>query len=233
VKLYFARHGESTANVQQIFWGRTDGYGLTARGVEQAKMLADSISDVRLAAIYCSPLFRAVQTAQIVSGRLEVIYEIDEGLREWDTGILDGQKYSEATWDIHDRVIRQWIERNNPDARIKDGESRNDIKARFMPLISRLKKTYSHTNVSVLLISHTITLTSMLPLLLANINETFCMVHGASYAAPIVAELRGDEWVCLQWGEKAVEGEHQTLLGQQGTNRGTAIYDTGRIHAAQ
>ena len=29
MKLYFARHGESEANVQQVFWNQPEKYGLT------------------------------------------------------------------------------------------------------------------------------------------------------------------------------------------------------------
>jgi len=72
VKLYFARHGESEANVQRIFWNQPEGYGLTDKGRAQAKALADALAGIQFAALYCSPVLRAVQTAQIVGRRLEV-----------------------------------------------------------------------------------------------------------------------------------------------------------------
>ena len=43
MKLYFSRHGESEANVQQIFWNQPEGYGLTDKGREQALALADEL----------------------------------------------------------------------------------------------------------------------------------------------------------------------------------------------
>ena len=44
MKLYLARHGESEANVQRIFWDKPHGYGLTDKGREQARTLAESLA---------------------------------------------------------------------------------------------------------------------------------------------------------------------------------------------
>jgi broad specificity phosphatase PhoE len=95
VKLYFARHGESQANVQQVFWDQPHGYGLTDKGREQARAWADSLATVgfatRLAGIYCSPILRAAQTARIVGRRLNLTPEIEDALCERDVSVLEGQ----------------------------------------------------------------------------------------------------------------------------------------------
>jgi broad specificity phosphatase PhoE len=113
MKIYFARHGESEANVGQVFWNGIEGYGLTERGRGQAEQLADRLAGVRFVALYCSPILRAVQTAQIVGARLGLLYEVADALREYNVGLLEGQPYSEATEQTYWRVRRLWMEKKN------------------------------------------------------------------------------------------------------------------------
>ena len=152
MKLYFARHGESEANVQKIFWDQPHGYGLTDRGREQAQALADSLAGVEFAALYCSPILRAAQTAQIVGRRLNLTPEIEDGLRERDVGILYGQEISPENLSLCYRITQQWMVYGNRDVRFEGGESYNDIAARFMPFIGRLEAIYRDIDASVLLI---------------------------------------------------------------------------------
>jgi broad specificity phosphatase PhoE len=209
MKLYFARHGESEANVGQVFWNGIEGYGLTDKGRGQAAQLADSLQGVRFAAIYASPVLRAVQTAEIVSQRLGVPYEVTDGLREYDVGVLEGKTYSEARWKVYGEVNAAWMEKRDWDARIEGGESYNDIRERFMPLVRRLEAAYRQTDANVLLIGHGGTYRCMMPLLLRSIDNAFALEHHFGYTSCVVAELRGDEWVCLQWGEQVVpESDH-------------------------
>ena len=201
MRLYFARHGESEANVQQVFSNQPGVYGLTDQGKRQAEELADHLSGIDWAALYCSPVLRAVQTAGIVARRLHIPYQIEDGLREYDVGILEGRSYDAAGLEIYWQVTAQWMERQDWDARIKGGESYHDIQKRFMPLISRLEEEHRQAGASILLISHGGTLRCMLPLLLSNVDHAFSLANPIGYTTCVVAELRGREWVCLRWGE--------------------------------
>ncbi|MBN1139801.1 MAG: histidine phosphatase family protein [Anaerolineae bacterium] len=202
MRLYFARHGESEANVQQVFWNKPHGYGLTGKGQEQAQALADSLAGIPFVALYCSPVLRAVQAAQIVGQRLGLTPEVAEGLWEYDVGILEGAKYSKEREAIYWQVVQQWMEHDHHEARIEGGESYNDIAARFMPLIARLEERYRDTEANLLLISHGGTLRAMLPLLLSNVDKPFSMARPIGYTVAVVAEQRDGEWVCLRWGEE-------------------------------
>jgi broad specificity phosphatase PhoE len=209
VKLYFARHGESEANVQRIHWNKPYGYGLTQKGRAQAEALADDLADMPFAALYCSPILRAAQTAQIVGQRLGLTPQVAPALREVDCGILEGRPNNPASPNAGWRVVLQWMQHDKHDARFEaednghPGESYHDIAARFMPFIDSVAELYGHTEANVLLISHGTTLTTMLPLLLSNVDKPFVMSRphfdGSFY---VVAELRDGEWVCLRWGEE-------------------------------
>jgi broad specificity phosphatase PhoE len=199
VKLYFARHGESEANVQQVFWNQPQGYGLTDKGRKQAETLAANLAGIAFSALFCSPVLRAVQTAEIVGRRLGLTPEVADGLREWHTGILEGQSYSQETQGLHWQVTEQWMVYGNHDARIEGGESFHDIRARFIPLIDKLEAAYRHTDANVLLISHGGILRCMLPSLVSNLDNASVLHRPFDYATPIVVELRDGEWVCLRW----------------------------------
>jgi probable phosphoglycerate mutase len=90
-RLLLIRHAESVANVE----GRMQGSGndpLTPRGIAQAqnlarRMQADSLSD---GLIFCSPLQRAMQTAEIVAQALNLPVQVHPGLTEIDLGKLEG-----------------------------------------------------------------------------------------------------------------------------------------------
>jgi probable phosphoglycerate mutase len=209
MKLYFTRHGESEANVQEIFWNRPEGYGLTDTGRAQAHALVDNLAGVTFAALYCSPVLRAVQTAEILGRGLDLSPQIEDGLREWDVGVIDGQPYNDETRARYREVTQQWFDRGNPDARIEGGESYKDVAARFRPFVDRLEKLHAGTAANILLVSHGGTLMCMLPLLLSNVDTAFALRHGCPYATPIIAELRDGEWICLRWGEAVWEGGWQ------------------------
>ena len=209
MKLYFARHGESEANVKQVFWNQPNGYGLTNKGREQARALADSVVGVDFASVYCSPVLRAVQTAEIVGHRLSLTPEVADGLREWHTGILEGQEYSKETQDLHWWATEQWMVYGNHDACIEGGESFHAIKARFMSFIAMIEAMHGNTDANLLLISHGGILRGMLPVLVSNLHSSFVLHRPFTYATPIVVELgdqRDRKWVCIRWGQDVLKG---------------------------
>ena len=87
MKLYFVRHGESEANLLHEFSNSGHRHPLTARGIEQARTVARSLSGLQVARIYSSPILRAVQTAQILAEQSSASVTVTEALREWSVGI--------------------------------------------------------------------------------------------------------------------------------------------------
>ena len=88
--VYFLRHGESRGNSARIIQGRRD-LTLSAKGLEQSRAVAPWFRDRQIHTILCSPLKRAVQTAETVARVLD-IGEVaqNENLNELDTGIFTG-----------------------------------------------------------------------------------------------------------------------------------------------
>src|SRR5579862_7876393 len=83
--VFLARHGETDYNAQ----GRFQGLGpvpLNAVGRQQAEQLAQLASTKGFRGLWCSPLVRARETANIVGARLGLEPIEDPRLVETDTG---------------------------------------------------------------------------------------------------------------------------------------------------
>ena len=65
-RLHLIRHGITTSNAQRIYMGRSQ-ESLSTEGRWQARELARRLQEQELDAIYCSPLRRARETADIVA----------------------------------------------------------------------------------------------------------------------------------------------------------------------
>src|SRR5450432_3092555 len=99
--LYFARHGETIANVEHRFQGRND-TPLTERGRAQARMIAEILA--RLLAdrpgprFIASPLPRTRTMMEIVLNTLHLplVYDTDPRLMEIDLGSWSGLTDAEA-----------------------------------------------------------------------------------------------------------------------------------------
>lgn len=131
MNIYFARHGESEANLLRVFSNRGLGHPLTETGVAQAEALASSLAGVSFARVYASPLLRARQTADIVARQLSAgSVIVAEALREYDVGVLEGRA-DDLAWCEYFQVADRWRDARNRDERIDGGESYAEIQARF------------------------------------------------------------------------------------------------------
>jgi broad specificity phosphatase PhoE len=94
--LYLVRHGTTTLNVQNRYRGRRD-IPLDAQGYQDAVDAARCLSRAGLAAVYTSPLRRAIATAQIIADEARVPdLRILHGLNNLDYGAWEGMTAEEA-----------------------------------------------------------------------------------------------------------------------------------------
>src|SRR6266487_2575766 len=200
MRLYFARHGESEANTRHIISNRASPLGLTSLGKQQAKALAQSLSEVSISAIFCSPVFRARETADILTASFGKPYQITDALREYDCGILEDGS-DEESWRLHRHYFEEWTLRQNYLNKPEGGESFEAIRNRFLPFIEELIRKSTGTDVHILLIGHGGLFLLMLPLILTNIDHAFAISHGIGNAEYVLVEERQNDLVCLQWGQ--------------------------------
>lgn len=198
MKIYFTRHGESQANLLREFSNRGLRHGLTRQGRQQAAALAERLRGLPIARIYSSPVLRAIETSVIVANLLDLDYEVTEALREYDVGVLEGRS-DPASWQAWKEVFDAVMIEKRYDARIEGGESFNDIRARFLPFIQGLVRQYGKTDQGVVCVSHGGLYWMMLPLALQNVDLELISRQGLDYCACVVAELRAEGLVCMEW----------------------------------
>jgi isoleucyl-tRNA synthetase len=96
-KIFLVRHGEAKNNVDDILsgWPETEIFRLTEKGREKVKKTADSLKEEKIKAIFCSPVTRTRETAEIIAEELGLELIIDERLQEMGFGELNGKTTSE------------------------------------------------------------------------------------------------------------------------------------------
>ena len=92
MKLYVVRHWEVPSNVNKVISGCND-EELTENGIKQAMDIKDKLKDIKFDVIFCSPVLRAKQTANIIVPNCDIIY--DNRLQEGNPGDMLGHKRNE------------------------------------------------------------------------------------------------------------------------------------------
>lgn len=202
MNLYFARHGESEANILNVVSNRDSQHPLTEKGIEQAMTLAERLKDAKLAGIFCSPIPRAMQTAQIVGKALQIPVAKADALREFDCGIVEGRSDLEA-WMTIGHAVRTWLEAGDIDYRIEDGESCREVLARFNSFVGQLIAIGGSN--SYLLVSHGGTLRLTLPVIINDLPKELYQDQFFDYANFARAEVQNNLMICREWCGKLLD----------------------------
>ena len=104
---YLLRHGETEYHAQHRLLGRLD-IGLNQRGNEQAARVKDFFTDMSLAAIYCSPLKRCLETVSPLAEEKGLGVTVVQGLMEVDMGEWDGQ-YFDDLFKEENEMVGRWM----------------------------------------------------------------------------------------------------------------------------
>lgn len=198
MRLYFARHGESTANLLHVFSNRQADHLLTEKGRRQVRSLAGKLIGQSIHLAYSSPVPRAVESAEIIAEELQISYTIAEALREFDVGELEGRSDASA-WQQFSDLIGQWLKQGCLTEKIRGGESYQEIKQRFTPFIQQLITTCGNPDQNILLISHGGLLRIMLPEIIQNIDHEFTGSHPLGNTDLVTTELVGEALICREW----------------------------------
>lgn len=205
MKIFFARHGESQANILHEISNRRLRHPLTQTGREQAARLAHRLQNQSISYIYSSPVLRAIETTVILANQLCIDYEVTEALREYDLGELEGRS-DEKTWEFWQELFDDWTIRKDWERRAPGGENFYEVQRRFVPFVNRLIAQYQNTDKNLLCVSHGGLYWMMLPQVLKNVDTEFIRQHGAfTFASFIVSELGAQGLVCLEWNGMPID----------------------------
>ncbi len=101
LRLFLLRHGQTAMSRADLFCGRRLDPPLTAEGVAMAEAFASAYRKMSWAAIYSSPLDRALSTAAPLAHTLAIPVEERDELAEIDYGEWDGKSVDEVSRDHH------------------------------------------------------------------------------------------------------------------------------------
>lgn len=132
---YFV-HGTTMDNEKKISSGWND-VGLSDLGIKQSMELKEKIKEKKFDVVFCSDLKRAVATAKIVFGDLQIIPE--KRLRECNYGGYNGQASK----------IVEPMQEENITKKFPEGESYKDVEQRIMGFLTFLKKKYDGKHVAI------------------------------------------------------------------------------------
>jgi broad specificity phosphatase PhoE len=209
--IYLIRHGETVGNAERLIQGQTIGGKLTKHGIKQARALGKWAKTKRIAAVYSSPLSRAVETAKIAFPNHKPILMDD--LMEQDAGELSGKTVDEAFKTFHKMAVSKGGKQ--PERSIDyfllryghefGGESLADVQERGMKALETIAK--ANTGKTVAVISH------------GNLNKSvLCRITGMqpSYG-----------YFCTMLQENACI--NAIVFDEQGKPSVVAINDTGHL----
>ena len=182
--IYIVRHGQTEWNLL----GKTQGHGnsdLTPKGIEQAELLADSMTKYPIDYIYSSDLGRAYQTAEIIGNKLNIEVERTEALREMNFGTWEGRIIKDMI-EEDPELYKMW--RNEPHlAKIPQGETLSQIKERTDAFIKEINEKYDGKH--IVLVTHSLCARIMLLSFLDSDVKNIYRINQANTALNII-ELR-------------------------------------------
>ncbi|KAJ1671456.1 hypothetical protein GGF44_002416 [Coemansia sp. RSA 1694] len=135
VNMFFARHGQTDANAQQLLQGSGLNGPLSIVGRQQASALGDGLRDENIDMVVASGMERAIETARhVLKHHKGLTMTTDPRLNEISWGIMDGASFKTAD-PVLDPVVSRWNS-GDFDAKIENGESINDCRRRLLAAVT-------------------------------------------------------------------------------------------------
>jgi probable phosphoglycerate mutase len=141
------RHGAVDAVGRRIM-GRLPGIHVNAEGRKEVELLAEWVAGVRLAAVYSSPLERALYTAEAIAARHRLEVARDPAFGEIDFGDWTGRELAELEAQDH---WRRWNAVRSL-TRAPNGELTLEAQLRVYNRMQQLRARHPEQNVAI--VSH-------------------------------------------------------------------------------
>ncbi|WP_210440455.1 histidine phosphatase family protein [Nocardioides xinjiangensis] len=189
-RVFVARHGEARYESELV---SDSGGWLSPLGRQQARALADRLAGERVAAVWSSPMARAVQTAEVAAAVLGVDVVVREGLREFGVGDHAG---GTGDPDPFRDTFGAWLA-GDLDARVPGAESGAEVVARVAAVLQEVADT--HRGEAVLVVSHGGAVCAAVPALARNLDPAHALDVPLGHCDVVALEGDADGWVCRSW----------------------------------
>lgn len=143
--LYCIRHGQTVYNAEGRVQGQTD-VPLSDVGLAQSEAVASALAGEPIAAVYSSPLQRALQTARPLAARWGLPVHTDPRLMEIHLGDFQGRLRAELDRE-YPEVFARWRS-GDPEFAFPGGETRRSLLDRSLAAFDAIRDT-GHSHVAV------------------------------------------------------------------------------------
>jgi probable phosphoglycerate mutase len=191
-RIFLVRHGATALSAEDRFAGAIDPE-LSPEGIHQVQRLAERLSNDAIAAVYCSPMVRTVQTATILASPHRLTPIVRDGLREIGHGHWEGMRRAEVEAQFGDEYAA-WDEDPFTFAP-QGGEAGVNVIARALPVIREI--VLNHPGQNVLVVSHKATLRLLISSLLGfdmrgyrdRLDQSPACLNALDFKDPVRARL--------------------------------------------
>lgn len=151
LNLLLVRHGQTQANFEGRFYGRSDN-PMTPTGHQQVQATAERLKDNTVSHVYSSPAIRAQQTAEILNKNWQAPLSIDERL--WE---MDHNRWEMLTAEeIQTKYPQDWADFVNGDTSKAHhgGETYSQVAERSMKFIEDVCANHPCEGETIVLAAH-------------------------------------------------------------------------------
>ena len=149
--IYLIRHGETEWNVEGRMQGHADS-PLTEKGLDQARVRAESLKHIQFAAFYSSDLLRAKRTAEIIALDHQLTVTTSELLRERHFGPHEGRlvkDYDLELKELLDKRLQLTDEELDKYELYEGYETDEKVATRFVKILRELATAYLGKTIGV------------------------------------------------------------------------------------
>lgn len=171
MKIYLARHGETTWNEEGRIQGQSDP-DLSPRGYHQSLILLEKIKERPISAIYTSSLRRSILTAQPVAQYFGLPIQKRSELNEIAFGVLEGRLLHA---DEEARLEWERFKSERFTYRIPGAENYQDVAVRLRPFLSNILP--NHQGQEILIVGHRVVNQLLIGMLLKYPSEVVLRIE--------------------------------------------------------
>lgn len=186
---YLVRHGETEWNRTGRMQGHT-GVPLSAEGRRQATLLAERLRSVEFAAVYCSDLPRAAETARIIAADRDLAISNESDLREFSYGEWEGLTLEEVETRYPGALAERIEAGGNLGWTAPGGESAVDALQRVRRFTTRASESLGARE-NILVVAHGGSLRALAVCLLELADDDFWKFRVDNTALAIVSDHDG------------------------------------------
>ncbi len=140
------RHGETAWNQERRIQGGSSDVELSDSGRKQAERVGLALKEVKIDAVYSSPLRRALDTAQAIASRHQLTVQVEPDLREMEVGELEGLLIAQLGANFSQYLL-EWQQGQGLE-KLPGGESVADLADRVWANIQDIIKKHAGRNSS-------------------------------------------------------------------------------------